>query len=67
MSKILITGGCGFVGTNLVNRLLQDGHQVIVIDDLSSGYKKKLHNDVTFFEGSIEVVFTGSRHPAQSC
>ncbi len=54
MSKILITGGCGFLGTNLVNRLLQDGHKVIVIDDLSSGYKKNLNNDVKFFEGSIE-------------
>ena len=54
MSRILITGGCGFVGTNLVNRLLQDGHQVIVIDDLSSGYKQNLHKYTKFIEGSIE-------------
>lgn len=54
MSKILVTGGCGFVGTNLVNKLLQDGHQVIVIDDLSSGYKQNLHDNAIFVNGSIE-------------
>ena len=54
MSKILVTGGCGFVGINLVNRLLHDGHQVIVIDDLSSGHKQSLNNNAIFVDGSIE-------------
>lgn len=35
--KILVTGGAGFVGSNLVDRLLAEGHQVEVVDDLSSG------------------------------
>jgi len=37
MSKYLVTGGMGFIGSNLVKRLLDDGHYVSVIDDFSSG------------------------------
>lgn len=42
--KTLVTGGCGFIGSNLVDRLINLGHDVIVIDDLSSG-KKEYTND----------------------
>ena len=35
--NVLVTGGCGFVGTNLVQRLLLDGHRVHVIDNYLSG------------------------------
>jgi len=35
--KILITGGCGFVGSHLAERLLAEGHHVVVLDDLSTG------------------------------
>jgi len=31
--KVLVTGGAGFVGTNLINRLLKDGHQVVSFDN----------------------------------
>jgi UDP-glucose 4-epimerase len=41
--KILVTGGLGFVGTNLVKRLVDDNHQVTVIDNLSAG---KLENKI---------------------
>ena len=37
MTRILITGGAGFVGTNLAERLLKDGHHVHVVDDFSTG------------------------------
>lgn len=37
MSKILVTGGAGFIGSTLVDRLISSGHEVVVIDDLSSG------------------------------
>ncbi len=35
--KVLITGGCGFVGSHLAERLLADGHTVVALDDLSTG------------------------------
>jgi len=35
--RALVTGGAGFIGTNLVNRLVGDGHEVIVFDNLSTG------------------------------
>ncbi len=37
MSHFLVTGGCGFVGSHLTDRLLADGHQVRILDDLSTG------------------------------
>jgi UDP-glucose 4-epimerase len=37
MTRALVTGGAGFIGSNLVDRLLADGHEVTVVDDLSTG------------------------------
>ena len=37
MSKVAITGGAGFIGSNLVSRLIAEGHEVVVVDDLSTG------------------------------
>lgn len=42
--KCLVTGGAGFIGSHLVDRLLQLGYEVIVIDDLSSGKRENLEN-----------------------
>lgn len=60
MKNILITGGLGFIGTNLADRLLKDGHRVYLVDDLSTGrmrnlfwLKKNNHNDPYFLEMDI--------------
>ena len=38
--KILVTGGNGFIGSNLISRLMDEGHEVSSIDDLSTGLKE---------------------------
>jgi len=42
--KMLVTGGAGFVGTNLIKRLLKDGHKVVSVDNYSTG-KKENHQE----------------------
>lgn len=49
--KVLITGGAGFIGSNIVKRLLSLGHEPVVFDNLSSGYRENLFSDAKFFEG----------------
>lgn len=52
--RLLITGGAGFVGANLVRAALAEGIEVRVVDDLSNGYRENLVGvDVDFREGSI--------------
>src|SRR3970040_2865115 len=42
MTRALVTGGSGFIGSHLVERLINDGHEVIVLDNLSSGRAQNL-------------------------
>jgi len=53
--RALVTGGAGFIGSHLVERLLADGHEVVVLDDLSAGSLDNLpsHQRLTFVEGDI--------------
>ena len=56
--RILITGGAGFIGSHLADRLVADGHQITILDNLATGRKENLSahlggESVTFVEGSI--------------
>jgi UDP-glucose 4-epimerase len=51
--RALVTGGAGFIGSNVVGLLLQDGHDVVVLDDLSSGYRQNLAPDAAFIEVDV--------------
>jgi len=53
--KALVTGGAGFIGSHIVDRLLADGHEVVVLDDFSTGHRSNLPDDkaLTIVEGDI--------------
>ncbi len=53
MHTYLITGGAGFIGTNLSERLIADGHRVLVADNLCAGKKERLPENVEFHELDI--------------
>ncbi|NQT25571.1 NAD-dependent epimerase/dehydratase family protein [candidate division KSB1 bacterium] len=56
--KILVTGGAGFVGSNLVDRLVEEGAEVIVLDDLFTGRKENItnFNSIEFIQGSVSDI-----------
>jgi UDP-glucose 4-epimerase len=56
--RVLVTGGAGFIGSHLCDRLVKDGHVVIALDDFSTGRTSNLHNlenskNFTLVEGSV--------------
>jgi len=54
--RYLVTGGAGFIGSNMVDELVRRGHGVVVLDDLSTGKEENLaeaRNKITFVKGSI--------------
>lgn len=53
MPTSLVTGGAGFVGTHVTNQLITLGHRVVVLDDLSGGFREQVHPDATFVLGCI--------------
>ncbi|MBS7625233.1 NAD-dependent epimerase/dehydratase family protein [Candidatus Bathyarchaeota archaeon] len=55
--KVLVTGGCGFIGSHLVERLVKDGHDVIVFDNLNTGNPKNIEGlGVEFFNEPYEKI-----------
>lgn len=54
--RFLVTGGAGFLGSALANRLVLDGHQVHVLDDLSNGSPDRLRSQVEFTQGDVDNI-----------
>jgi UDP-glucose 4-epimerase len=53
MTTSLVTGGAGFIGAHVTRDLIKLGHKVIVLDDLSGGFKENVPTEAIFIEGSI--------------
>ena len=53
MARYLVTGGAGFIGSHLVETLLEDHHDVVVLDDLSTGRRSNILESVRLIEGDV--------------
>ena len=53
--KVLITGGAGFIGSNLVRELLKEGNKITVLDNFMSGYRSNLNEfpSIQLIEGDV--------------
>jgi len=51
--KVLVTGGAGFIGSNIVDAYIELGHEVIALDNLSSGNKDQVNPNARFVEMDI--------------
>ena len=56
MKKALVTGGAGFIGTNLIQRLILEGYQVFSLDNYSTGSRDNELSSVTYVKGDIESI-----------
>ncbi len=50
---ILVTGGAGYIGSHVVKELIDMGEEVIVIDNLETGYKEAVHDKALFYQGDL--------------
>jgi UDP-N-acetylglucosamine 4-epimerase len=69
--KILITGGAGFIGSNLVDHFLSLGHKIVCLDDLSTGFEKNISHhfdkpEFQFIKGDIRNLKT-CKKAAKGC
>ncbi len=51
--KVLVTGGAGYIGSHVVELLLERGYEVVVYDNLCAGHRAAVHRDVQFIEGDL--------------
>ncbi len=51
--KVLVTGGAGFIGSHVVDSLIEEGHSVVVVDDLSTGKREHVNPQARFYELDI--------------
>ena len=55
--RVLVTGGVGFVGTNLIKRLLKDGHDVVSIDNYSTGFKENEQEGCEYHNFNLQHIY----------
>ena len=53
MAKILVTGGAGFIGSNVSDKFISLGHKVVIVDNLSTGFKENVHPKAKFYKADI--------------
>jgi UDP-glucose 4-epimerase len=51
--KILVTGGAGFIASQIADAFIEEGHQVVILDDLSTGYEKNINPKAKFVKTNI--------------
>ncbi len=52
--KVLVTGGAGFIGSHIVEMLIDEGYEIVIVDNLSSGYERNIHEKATFYNLDIQ-------------
>ena len=52
-TKVLVTGGAGFIGSHLVTGLLENSYAVVIVDNLSSGHLRDVNHQATFYHAEI--------------
>ena len=65
--KYLVTGGAGFIGSNLVDQLIQQGHEICVWDNLSTGKQENVNNKAWFSQYDIKNVNPSTRAESEFC
>ena len=53
--RCLVTGGAGFIGSNLVDRLIDNGHEVVILDNLSIGKEENINSKAEFYQYDITI------------
>ena len=48
--KVLVLGGAGYIGSHAVDQLIEEGFDVVVVDNLETGHKEAIHHKAKFYE-----------------
>jgi len=51
--KILVTGGAGFIGSNVADGLIGEGHETVIVDDLSNGREENIPDKAVFYKVDV--------------